>query len=76
MAEAVIYTILAIFAVYGMYTAAREVVIFLGRLHGKRERRRDLCHGCNRGCNGCGKADNAEQDQQDEDEDDKDFFCT
>lgn len=59
MVEAVIYTVFAIFAVYGMYTAAREVVLFLQRLSGKKHGSRDLCGGCR----GCCKADPAEAEE-------------
>ena len=72
MAEAIIYTILAIFAVYGMYTAAREAVLFLGRLRGKKESSDELCHGCR----GCSRCEDAKDEPQDDDDDDRDFFCT
>lgn len=48
MAESIFYTIFAIFAVYGIYTAAREVVAFVKKLIDKDDVDCD-CHGCS-GC--------------------------
>lgn len=43
--EAVIYTILTVFAVYGMYTALHEAVSFAVRIFGKSDGEGE-CHGC------------------------------
>lgn len=86
MAEAIIYTVFAIFAVYGMYTAARELVLFITRLSGKNTGDRHLCRGC-KGCplgesvkpeeEDAGVPDCAPTDPEDTgDDDDRDFFRT
>ncbi|MBQ7827060.1 MAG: hypothetical protein IJ386_02215 [Clostridia bacterium] len=83
MAEAIIYTVFAIFAVYGMYTAARELVLFLQRICGKEQGSRDLCGGC-KGCSlgesaeteDHGVPDCTEAKSEEDDEEDRDFFRT
>ncbi len=79
--DAVIYVIFAILAVYGAYTAVRELVIFIAKLNGKDDGGNELCNGCC-GCEGCRLSEEDEKAVPDDDEDtdidtdNDDFFRT
>ena len=67
--DAIMYTIFAILAVYGAYTAVRETVLFFTGLYGGDDKNGDGCSLCG-GCKYCDNADTA--DDTDEEKDDKD----
>lgn len=73
-AQAIFYTIFAVFAVYGIYTAARELVIFINRLTGKKDHTgldcaSSKCRGCY-GCDDCPAANADNENSEDNEEED------
>ena len=83
MSEAIIYTILSIFAVYGFYSAAIEIVLFISKLLRKKQSDNTLCHSC-KGCGMCEKNKEIHRDKTEDEpyteeydnDDDRDFFRT
>lgn len=46
MGETILYTVLAVFAVYGVYAAVREIVILITCAFGKDAENKDSCSIC------------------------------